>query len=379
MARINHQVLYAKNFYAHSGDIVSDMLNICRLDCNGSIEFNRPEDILDFMVGEYKQWGKETGHKTDTEGVAWCNDPVESMMWAIIISYSCHVPMTKASMPVLPEYGEVSPQYTAREPFAGGTRVFSRSMTDDQLKEAANEIISMRNIDRMDIIADIMTREFPYDKCRRMLKLFGKNVTESDLDDELWTAYSQMIEDIIGDDGDIREGIYCRQTENFSLTISPVTDSTFEIEAWLNPYRIETLTCKINGETFKQQVVECCRNMIEDMESDGAFDMITEASNTDECRDLFDGEVPRHLLEGNCRQACEECFKFIHPNEEMFSHFSEMSGDMVMGISTGCFSTSIFNDGGRARISITFEPIFGCSTFENELISNMRFVSSEKR
>lgn len=51
----NHQILYAKNFYRHSGNLINDMKVICKLDCP-SQDFYSPKFILNFMRKQFNAW-----------------------------------------------------------------------------------------------------------------------------------------------------------------------------------------------------------------------------------------------------------------------------------------------------------------------------------
>ena len=68
----NHQILYAKNFYKHSGDIIRDMQNVCKLDCPKG-NFSSLEKILNFMREQFINWLDVTPevHKEVGSKVAW--------------------------------------------------------------------------------------------------------------------------------------------------------------------------------------------------------------------------------------------------------------------------------------------------------------------
>ena len=79
-----HQILYAKNFYRQTGDIIADMRKVCKLD-EPNWDFSSPKQILKFMRKQYVIWlentpevGKEVGSK-----VAWDDNPISAEMWSI--------------------------------------------------------------------------------------------------------------------------------------------------------------------------------------------------------------------------------------------------------------------------------------------------------
>ena len=187
--QITHQIFYAKEFYQHSGDIIKDMRKVCKLDMP-SYDFSSPWQILKFMRKQYNIWlennPKIQRDKSGDNKVAWESDPIKAEIWHILIAYSCYIPMTNIHgfIKGLPRYDVLKPQYNAGI-YHFMDNVFDKSMTTEQLLEKTKEILNMSNTEIMDIMADILMKEFPFKKTSKLLSEFHEDVLPAELDDEL--------------------------------------------------------------------------------------------------------------------------------------------------------------------------------------------------
>lgn len=102
VSHINHVVLYAKNWYRHTGDVCKDLLQIIRLDHPDKNILTKKE-LHDQMMSDYEHWisSLPEGHserdylvnksRRDDFGVRWESDEELSHIWSILISYSIFI------------------------------------------------------------------------------------------------------------------------------------------------------------------------------------------------------------------------------------------------------------------------------------------------
>ena len=53
---INHVVLYAKNFYRHTNNVVKDMQRFMQLDGHRYFQINTPEKVEKWMRKDFIKW-----------------------------------------------------------------------------------------------------------------------------------------------------------------------------------------------------------------------------------------------------------------------------------------------------------------------------------
>ena len=100
-SHINHVVLYAKNWYRHTGDLVVDLAQMMRLD-HPEKRILVKKEIYEQMMTDYREWIESIEDARDRQykmkefegddfGVRWEEDRQLSQMWAILISYSIYI------------------------------------------------------------------------------------------------------------------------------------------------------------------------------------------------------------------------------------------------------------------------------------------------
>ena len=98
---INHVVLYAKNWYRRTGDVVADLLQMMKLDHPKKNISTKPV-LHDQMMSDYSEWidSIEDTHEHDYKlnefnseefGVRWEDDKMLSHIWSILISYNIYI------------------------------------------------------------------------------------------------------------------------------------------------------------------------------------------------------------------------------------------------------------------------------------------------
>lgn len=393
--RNTHQILYAKNFYQHSGNIIADMRKICKLD-QPEWDFSSPYQILKFMRNQYNIWldnnpeiNKERGSK-----VAWESDPIKAEIWSILGAYSIYIPFTEKHIGGLPDYNVLKPQYNACFGFYIREEVFNRSMTVKQLTERAKEILNRPNVENMDIIADDACKRFNYKKASKILAMFGEQVSPEELDEELWDLYSELVGQNLDEDGQLKETSYYAMSKHFTIRMAPEYKSgssfSFDIE-FVPVRRFEYVTEEVaNLSNFRNLVVMAKTKAAYDMYTEGCVSQISEV-----CKKLYEDEdscwddVPKHLTEepdellesilDDIDAPCKLWEKFNYSDVDAFDHFEKCDNKYhPRNGGCGCFSYYLYNDNGKVHVIIEFNTLFENSLVESELWNSVGYIDSPK-
>ena len=373
-----HQVLYAKNLYQHTGDLIADMRKVCKLD-QPDWNFSSPTQILKFMRQQYKIWLDNTPEVEKDLGaqVAWDDNPITAEMWCILSSYSSFIPMTMnhGYIQELPRYDVLKPQYNARM-ISMFDEVFTRKMTTEDLKKRADELLNMSSVEILDILADEIMRKFDFKKAAKIVNMFGGHVTPQDLDEELWNGYSDVIGYNLDEQGNLPERNYYKFTEHFEIEVLGMfkPNHTFGIEVHLTAAKMEyTHPVKVTEENF-QDCVDQCVASIKTIYS-GTFDKIVEVSQKLYEPNRNPYEVPCHVLNGP-EQLKETFTEAADYNSTKFGRFNELKDEYA---STYCayggFYVHLFNDNGYMRMVAAYNTLFECALHEHALYN--RCIVSE--
>ena len=101
LSHINNVVLYAKNWYVHTGDVFKDMQKHVLVD-HPDADVSTEEKLCEIMVRDRNEWvdsiteydGINVEHlksKSDSFGVAWENNPYLAKIWACLCEYSSFI------------------------------------------------------------------------------------------------------------------------------------------------------------------------------------------------------------------------------------------------------------------------------------------------
>ena len=379
-----HQILYAKNFYAHSGDIIADMRKVCQLD-NPNWNFTNPTQILKFMSKQYLIWLDNTTEveKEEHPKVAWDNNPIRAEMWAILNAYGVFIPMTQIHnyIDALPRYDVLKPQYNVIPHYGSRDNVFTTKMTTEQLVEKAKEILNISNVDLIDILADECCQKFDYEKASKLLSEFGENVSADELSEELWDGYSYLVGMNLNDDGTLPEKYYHTRTKHFSIEIRPMfkPNHTFEFEINLIPFTFEYTSKNIYTiDNILDEMVECIDIVIVKYMTSGAAKKIAAASTKlyNDNSELWD--VPQHLvgdewnlideMKDSCHLDKSSWEYYRITKENKWEQFEKATDEFSpSGFGGGCFRTDIYNVDGHMKVVVSFETLFDCAISEGKL------------
>lgn len=388
--RNTHQILYAKNFYQHSGDIIADMRKVCQLD-EPNWDFSSPYQILKFMRNQFKIWldnnpqiSKESGEK-----VAWDSNPIRAEIWSILISYSVFIPMISKYINGLPRYDVIKPQYSATLSYNDSTAVFSKKMSVQECVDAAKTILGRTNLEILDIIADDAARRFNYKKAAKLLKEFGEDVTAKELDNELWDGYSQFIEEHLDENGNLPEKDYLMVTKHFTVTMCPIfrPNTSFNFDIQLNPIRTEYISEDVvTLENIKELAMKCRNTCVDQLRENGSIDKISKVAN-----DLFSTdqtiweEIPEHLTRFDLEAHIRNCIdtdlsyweRFGYNDQNYFEGFSKWVGGDYGVSGGGCFTIYTFNENGHMKTMLVFDTLFECGA-DDKSLWNGRIIDAPK-
>lgn len=392
-----HQIFYAKDFYQHSGDIIADMRKVCKLD-NPSWDFSSPKQILKFMRKQYELWLENSPEisrdKNGDNKVAWEDDPIKAEIWHILIAYSCYIPMTniRGFIKGLPRYDVLKPQYNVSI-YHFMDEVFEGCSTREECTNRVKEILNMSNTEIMDIIADRLMQDFKFNRAAKVLEYFGENVSAEQLDDELWTGYSELVGYNLNEDGSIVEHYLHQNTPHFSIAISPkfANNCTMDIDVELVPYRCSVVSDEvITPENFREQYLKCCDKIME--MSQDKFEKIAELCSTvfneeSEQFQKYTWESPNHLM--NSKDVAETAHDVLHHYIDekwtdggcCYDNFKKLNDYGCLGVRTGCFGSTIWKESdGKMRVEVEFHTLYESGCYDHSLYNyeGLRLVDSPK-
>lgn len=371
----NHQILYAKNFYRHSGNIIDDMKVICKLDCP-SHDFYSPKFILKFMREQFNAWLDATPEVKKERGskVAWEKDPIKAEIWSILIAYSVYIPMTCIGNYIkeLPNYNVMPPQYNVKMPSIMHS-VFKRSMSLEQLTEKAKEVLNMPMLEIMDKLADYLVSRYNFKKASAILEKYGIKINPEDLDNELWDGYSDLMNAHIKEvDGVevVEEGSFTLITDHFIIGVDTrnIPNNTNEITVDLCPIKWEvTGDDVITENNYRKQFCDITSKVCAIAKGDAEYI----ARSTKDIDDVWN-EAHEHIkdtieLENAIESSPKIYLDYWKNDGDEFRCFAQHTGDSPMMSGYGCFDTYVFNVDGKMRIIIAHTTIFDCACFEHEL------------
>ena len=374
-----HQILYAKNFYRQTGNIIADMRKVCKLD-EPNWDFSSPQQILKFMRKQYAIWLENTPEVDKEVGskVAWDDNPISAEMWSIMSAYACYIPLSSKYIHGLPNYHVLKPQYNAYIGYTEREHVFTKDMTVEQLTQKAKELLDRTNLEIADIIADDACRRFDYKKAAMLLEEFGEKVTPEELDNELWDGYSNLIGLNIDENGNLPERYYHCFTKHFSIGISPVfqPNHTFSIDIDLIPFRFESVSENdITDENLMDEMKKLTDNILNEFRTSGALSKISEVANR-----LFENDdnyiiwdVPKHLTgtEEDLFEDIKDCIDYdnSYDSSERYKRWFKKCIDKYdPGWSrSGSFAKFIYNENGKLKVVVPFETLFECGALDHEL------------
>lgn len=221
---INHVVLYAKNFYRHTNDVVKDMQRFMQLDGHPFFTINTPDKVINVMRKDYLKWAESIEDAYDREHytewadgtVAWA-DGIAGEIYHMLIAYTGHViPMDSIALDY-PKYDKYHlPQFNTVN---GG---FAINMSFESMNAQAKHILDETHEDRMDRFMNELMDHYDWAAAVKAVKLTSnKDITEAELQDEMWDLYTDFMDQNLDTATSIvMPGYYNLYSKHFALSIN---------------------------------------------------------------------------------------------------------------------------------------------------------------
>lgn len=150
LSKINNVVLYSKNFYVHSDNLIEDMFNMVRAD-HPETEINSVDELISIMKSDHKDWFLH--HFSDKDynlySVPWETDQTASIIYAILIDYNSYIRIYGSGLkaPVYSDKPGFYPQLNLSSQFKN---IFEGLKTVDEFNEAINNLFNMSKSEHLD-------------------------------------------------------------------------------------------------------------------------------------------------------------------------------------------------------------------------------------
>ena len=219
-SHINHLVLYAKNFYRHTGNVIKDCQRFMQMDGHPWKKINTPEKVWNVMRKDFLEWAEsipkdnyDSHLVNDADSVvAWANG-VEAHIYHILIVYEIYIPMTGAQLGY-PKYDQYHmPQFGVRE------NLFDPNGTFEDWNKAAKDFLDTSLEDRCDEYMNQLMDKYPFEDLAKIYNALHDEVTEDQLKDELWNLYTEFMDENTVGDGTVTLGNFTKYSEHFILDI----------------------------------------------------------------------------------------------------------------------------------------------------------------
>ena len=366
-SHIKNVVLYAKNFYRHTDDVVKDMQRFMQMDGHSYKSINTPEKVWKVMRQDYLEWVNSLADmpnyedeyryllKDIDEVVSWA-DGIEAHIWHILIIYNnSYIPMN-AKYLGYPKYDQYHmPQFNINE------RLFDRTKSFEDWNKAAKDFLDVSQEDHCDEYMNILMEKYPFEELARIFNEMGDHTSESALQDELWDLYTNFMDGNTIGDGSVTPGYFNLYSEHFYLrantehggadfTVEAIfTDATYTIPGKLSIDKVSQL--------FK--MAEADNQLLTD------FEAYAEKTN-----EVFDN-MGFYSIKEEHTQADYAIDNICSMRKEIEENYVGLYDKLVnkgeLGISTGYFLFNVKVNEDNIELNIQMNHIFDCSIMEQEL------------
>lgn len=371
-SHINHVVLYAKNFYRHTGDIVKDMQRFMQMDGHPYKKINTPEKVWNVMRKDYLEWAESIPKDNDDSKlvneadsvVAWTTG-IAAHIYSVLIKYSIYIPMTGSQIGY-PKYDQYHmPQFGIRE------GIFDRTKSFEDWNKAAKDFLDTSMEDRCDEFMNQLMDKYPFDDVTTMFNALHDDITEEQLKDELWNLYSEFMDENAPGDGSVKHGYFTVYSEHFMLEIRTEADAPgFDAHAL---FKMTTYT--VPGECSKETLGKVYDMAIQDDQL--IWDRIDICKKINELfPDNYDYSFSERQLEyGWSRSVIVEHKKHLVENEYGAYDYLTKKKRSCGGSGNFELITEIKDD--CVKLTVIFYAIFACTAMERELW-NPSFLEDKK-
>ena len=375
---INHVVLYAKNFYRHTNNVVKDMQRFMQLDGHRYFQINTPEKVEKWMRKDFIKWLNSIEdpeirkrYEDDVDGkVRWAEGP-EATIWHYLICYAgSGIPAigSQIGYPIYDQYH--MPQFGVHE------IDFRRTDSYEEMMAKAKKFLDTTHEDRFDDYMNRLMEDFDFENASKIFNELGEqNVTVEGLQDELWNDYTEFMDENVIEDGNIKPVCVTHNTGHFLVTYisrNYSVDINLEIILGEMSYSLEKSPAQVDR--FEPIINKLFAAATDDVD---AIDNIIIARKT--VNKVLDNEEfwERHLNRADIIESfISNANSFV--NEEY--HYSKLVERGKYGFSTGGFDYQIIINPDSVELHIIATALFKCEIMEQELrnYTGIGFVHGEK-
>jgi len=373
-SHIKNVVLYAKNFYRHTDDVVKDMQRFMQMDGHSYKSINTPEKVWKVMRQDYLEWVNSLADMSNYEDeyqhllkdvdnvVSWA-DGAEAHIWHVLITYSSsYIPMN-AKYLGYPKYDQYHmPQFNINE------CLFDRTKSFEDWNKAAKDFLDVSQEDRCDEYMNILMDKYPFEKLACIFNEMGDHTSDSALQDELWDLYTNFMDENTTRDGSVTPKFFNLYSEHFYLRVSAAHGGAdFSVEAIFT-----NATYTIPGKLSIDKVSQ----LFKMAETDNQL-LVDYEAYTKKINDVFDNcEFHSHTKAEHAIDVISSIRKEIEEN--YCGHYDNLVNNGKLGIGIGYFWFNVKVNEDNIELNIKMTHIFGCSIMDQELTTNTRSIDGEK-
>ena len=378
-SHIKNVVLYAKNFYRHTDDVVKDMQRFMQMDGHSYKSINTPEKVWKVMRQDYLEWVNSLADMSnyvdeyshllkDVDNVVLWADGVEAHIWHILIVYSnSYIPMN-AKYLGYPKYDQYHmPQFNING------RLFDRTKSFEDWNKAAKDFLDVSQEDRCDEYMNILMEKYPFEELARIFNEMGDHTSEGALQDELWDLYTNFMDENTTGDGTVTPGYFNLYSDHFYLRVNAEHGGAdFTVEA-IFVEATYAIPGKLSGDKVSQlfKMAETDNQLLAGYE--------TYAKKTNEVFDNigFHSIKEEHTQTDYAIDTISSMRKEIEEN--YVGHYDNLVKDGKLSIGTGYFRFNVKVNEDNIKLHVQMTHIFDCSIMEQELRSSMSIFTYGKK
>lgn len=368
-SHIKNVVLYAKNFYRHSDDVVKDMQRFMQMDGHSYKSINTPEKVWKVMRQDYLEWVNSLADmpnyaddykrllKDVDEVVLWA-DGIEAHIWHILIIYnSSYIPMN-AKYIGYPKYDQYHmPQFNIDE------CLFVRTRSFEDWNKAARDFLDISQENHCDEYMNILMDKYPFEELACIFDEMGDHTSDSELQDELWDLYTNFMDENTTGDGFVTPKFFNLYSEHFYLRANAEhSGADFTVEA-IFADATYTIPGKLSIDKVSQlfKMAETDNQLLADYEA-----------YAKKINEVFDNSGYHSISEDHAKAdyAIDIISSMRKEIEENYcGHYDNLVNEGKLNIGTGYFWFNVKVNEDNIKLNIKMTHIFDCSIMNQYLRS----------
>lgn len=378
-SHIKNVVLYAKNFYRHTDDVVKDMQRFMQMDGHPYKSINTPEKVWKIMRQDYLEWINSLADMPnykdeyqyllkDVDDVVRWADGVEAHIWHILIVYNnSYIPMN-AKYLGYPKYDQYHmPQFNINK------HLFDRTKSFEDWNKAAKDFLDVSQEDRCDEYMNILMEKYPFEELARIFNEMGDHTSEGELQDELWDLYTNFMDENITGDGSITPKYFNLYSEHFYLRVNAEHGGAdFSVDAIFTG-----ATYTIPGKLSIDKVSQLFKMAETDIQLLNDYEAYTKKTN-----EIFDNSGFHSIKEEHTKieYAIDTISSMRKEIEENYvGHYDNLVNNGKLDIETGYFQFNVKVNEDNIELNVQMIHIFDCSIMEQDLQTTMSISTAGKK